>query len=296
MGLNLSCRHSQDNIKTFYINTLLNRGTYGVVHKGDCHRTKDTKKCVKNVLICQDIFYDSVAIKQIFGGSIHYISEVTALYELIKEPHIIHMIGYNEQQYTIVTEYCEGGDLLDWYLDLGRSLTEDEVKIIIKQIIDAIDECHRHNIVHLDIKLENIGLLRKNDIDSIRLLDFNSAKVVDNYDETNDREFKTSPHYTPPELIHKTLVMNKKRIPKANLEYIDYWELGILTYALLTGVYPFDGKTQAIIFCSTLKGTYDWPIDTHISVSCKQFVEKLLVADPVKRLDITHIKHHEWIN
>ena len=75
-----------------------------------------------------------------------------------------------------MTEVCEGGEL--FYLIVEKkTLTEGQTSIIMRQILSAIAYLHHHNICHRDLKPENILLKEKNNIESIKLIDFGIAKV-----------------------------------------------------------------------------------------------------------------------
>ena len=58
-------------------------------------------------------------------------------------------------------EYLEGGELLSLLQKKGK-LTEDEAKLFVRQIVEAINYCHNQNLIHRDLKLENILLEQKN--------------------------------------------------------------------------------------------------------------------------------------
>ena len=60
-------------------------------------------------------------------------------------------------QFVFVMEYLEGGELKEYLNDKGR-LEEEEAQMIFSQIVDAIFYCHRQQIIHRDLKLENILL------------------------------------------------------------------------------------------------------------------------------------------
>jgi serine/threonine protein kinase len=84
--------------------------------------------------------------------------EVSILKKM-NHPSILKIYEFYEcpNCYYIVTELCLGGELLN-YLNSKQKLPEKEVKVILFQILSGIQYCHRKNIVHCDIKLENILL------------------------------------------------------------------------------------------------------------------------------------------
>lgn len=72
-------------------------------------------------------------------------------------------------------EYAGGGDLLQ-YIQRKKVLTEDEARKIFRQIIDAVKACHSKNIVHRDIKLDNI--LISSDHSQVKLCDFGISRMI----------------------------------------------------------------------------------------------------------------------
>lgn len=199
-------------------------------------------------------------------------NEIDILLELQYEWYIIHCWNNIYSNNYVVIEYCKGGDLFE-YITHNR-LTETKVISIMHQLIAAIQSCHRHNIVHGDIKLENIGLLSE-DLSELRLLDFGSSyKIKDINDETPRRfssyRIYSSPHYLPPEIVNNTKVREK------DLLFIDYWELGIVCYTLLMNSFPFPEFNNKPIITE-----FNWP--RPISDKMKKFIQALCEIDPTNR-------------
>lgn len=93
-------------------------------------------------------------------------------------PNIIKLYEVYETDKTIylVTEVCEGGEL--FYLIVEKKfMTESQTAVIMRQIFSAIAYLHEHNVCHRDLKPENILLKEKENIRSIKLIDFGIAKI-----------------------------------------------------------------------------------------------------------------------
>lgn len=300
--------------------SLICTGNYSEVYKCNATIKKTSKNKFNWFLNCitvntsdDEMMNDEVIIKSITNNkpSISKLlnNEILCLLELDVEPHIIHLIHMNNLEHTalynnkfLVMEYCKGGDLFDYYIKQRNDLfSEKEVKIIMYQIIRAVGECHKHNIIHGDIKMENIGLVYPNDIYNLRLLDFGGAIKFNKKVYTNDNNnlhneyvdinnLQYSRHFTPPELITSNSIL----IPVDNLIFIDFWELGILMYLLLTKRYPYEGKTDNDIKKNIKLGRLKWPNtnNTTISTECKKFVESLLVHDPIRRCNLDFLMEH----
>lgn len=101
----------------------------------------------------------------------------------------------------MVMEYLPGGTLNDYIKEKGGKLREEEARSIIQQVIQAIEYCHSKNIVHRDIKLDNILLNEKGDPSKgIKIIDFGiSAKLQLSFEEHKAGTFR----YCPPELLNE---------------------------------------------------------------------------------------------
>ena len=134
-------------------------------------------------------------------------------------------------------EYCPGQDLLTHLMDGERiqRQSEDMAREIMYKLLLALNYCHQNNIVHRDIKLENIMYLRpkvggsmSNDI---KVIDF-GLSTVHNYKKKGSlNSLVGTPYYVAPEVIEG----------KYGLE-CDCWSLGVILYVLITGHLPFYSK------------------------------------------------------
>ena len=91
----------------------------------------------------------------------------------LDHPHIIKLFETFEDTRNIylVMELCEGGELFDKIVSKG-CFNEDQTRIIFKQIVLALNYCHKHNICHRDLKPENFLLLTKDEDSPIKVIDF----------------------------------------------------------------------------------------------------------------------------
>jgi serine/threonine protein kinase len=248
-------------------------------------------------------------------------NEPEMLYYLQNEPEIIKLFGFHidpiKQKCIIVMEWCEGGDLFNYAKSVSNSgISVKEIKYIIKWLINIILKCHKYDICHSDLKLDNIMLSIPNDITSLRLIDFGASKFI--HDNGRDIIYKflsTSIHYTPPEVIDKFhMKLNCKFLDNYNLYgnnlfKIDIWQIGIIAYTLLHGYFPFDSSCldkkernnkifKRIELCKP--PTYTKKIDKYgIKIcdnNCIDFLNKLISFDPKKRIPLTEALEHPWLN
>ena len=127
-------------------------------------------------------------------------------------------------------EYINGGNLSD-NLKQVEKFSEDQAKFIIAQMVIALEHLHSKDVLHRDIKAENV-LMRENGY--IVLADYGLSKMIEDYDTAVT--FCGTKEYMAPEIY--------KRQPQDKA--VDWWAVGILTFELLAGYTPF-GRNEYMI-------------------------------------------------
>ena len=113
--------------------------------------------------------------------------------------------------------------------------TEREVVHIMKQLLNVLEYLHAKNIVHRDLKLENILVRETEEGYKVILIDFGQAKEIK--DSKPMTKVCGSLFYLPPEVMKRSY--NQK---------CDLWSLGVICYSLLTGHFPFDSEEDDEIY------------------------------------------------
>jgi calcium/calmodulin-dependent protein kinase I len=211
--------------------------------------------------------------------------EVT-IYRSLSHPNILQCHDFfttNKHMY-IVLEYLGGGELFDQIVK-HSFYTEGKARDVIKTIIDAISHCHNKNIAHRDLKPENILLQSTDDNAPIKIADFGFASVCDGDSLTDSCG---SAYYVAPEII--------RRVPYG--VQVDMWAIGVISYMLLAGYPPFQHPNQRKLFASIVSGiyTYDDAVWAHVSPRAKNFIDRLLVVDPAKRMTAAQALAHPWVS
>uniref|UniRef100_A0ABI8AQ29 Protein kinase domain-containing protein n=1 Tax=Felis catus TaxID=9685 RepID=A0ABI8AQ29_FELCA len=212
--------------------------------------------------------------------------EVNILRE-IRHPNIItlHDIFENKTDVVLILELVSGGELFD-FLAEKESLTEDEATQFLKQILDGVHYLHSKRIAHFDLKPENIMLLDKNVPNPrIKLIDFGIAHKIE-----AGNEFKNifgTPEFVAPEIVN---------YEPLGLE-ADMWSIGVITYILLSGASPFLGETKQETLTNISAVNYDFDEEyfSNTSELAKDFIRRLLVKDPKRRMTIAQSLEHSWI-
>lgn len=183
----------------------------------------------------------------------------------LEHPNIVNIydVGSEEGMHYIVMEYVEGVTLKTYIEKKGRLTYKEAVSIAI-QVGRGMEAAHAKNIIHRDIKPQNILISTEG---KAKVTDFGIARAVSN--NTISADVMGSVHYASPEQARNGFVDDKS----------DIYSLGIVMYEMVTGRVPFDGETTVSIAIQHLQeempspGTYaaDLPISLEkIILKCTQ--------------------------
>ncbi len=207
--------------------------------------------------------------------------------KLLNHPHIVHLEDYFEDDefIYIIMEYLSGGDLLEY---VGENLLTEKISAkIIKEIARGIKYMNLFGLIHRDLKPENIVFAKKNDITTLKIIDFGLTKTLGN-DEKAKEAIGTITYLAPEVFTHKPY--NHK---------VDIWSIGIILYFLLSGFLPFDDENldQDIIAKKVVFSHQEYPKDVFgdISNSCLRLIDKCLEKNPDKRISINEFLKDEWV-
>lgn len=206
--------------------------------------------------------------------------EVTIM-KMLDHPNIVKLYEVIDSQKTLylVMEYASGGEVFDYLVAHGR-MREKEARAKFRQIVSAVQYCHQKQIIHRDLKAEN--LLLDSEM-NIKIADFGfSNEFVPG--QTLDT-FCGSPPYAAPELF--------KGLRYEGPE-VDIWSLGVILYTLVSGTLPFDGNNLKELRERVLRGKYRIPF--YMSTDCENLLKKFLVLNPLKRASLETIMKDKWMN
>ncbi|KAI7836176.1 hypothetical protein COHA_009943 [Chlorella ohadii] len=228
----------------------------------------------------------------------------------LKHENIVFMKEYFEENNKVylLMEMLEGGELLDAVLEKGH-YSEADARSCFLQIMRAIQYLHSRGIVHRDLKLENLLLVRKKDIGHIKIADFGLARRY--MGASAMTTICGTPQYVAPEII--------KGGPARYGPECDLWSAGVILFILLGGYPPFYDESEPRLFEKIRKGKvckhtttcylfpsgpappapppqFDFNDDVWSVVSgdAKDVIKRLLVVDPAKRMTLQEVFEHPW--
>lgn len=214
-----------------------------------------------------------------------FVSELRNEISILKKldhPHIVRPIETFEHrnQIFIVMELCSGGDLY-----ARDPYTEEEAARIVSSILSAIAYMHSKNVVHRDLKYENILFVNNSPKAEVKLIDFGLSKV-----------YGDNPTLT--EGVGTIYTMAPEVLKGNYTEKADIWSIGVIAYMLLSSQMPFYGRKRRHIVEQILDCQFNfrgrrWK---RISAQAKSFVEDLLIFDPDERCTAQEAQSATWLN
>jgi serine/threonine protein kinase len=161
----------------------------------------------------------------------------------LRSPHIVQILDYGVHAHTpfIVMELLEGESLALRLLRRGQ-LSPVETELVIRHLARAVGRAHEAGITHRDLKPGNVFIVRNDEEEVVKLLDFGIAKAVEGpwnasiASATRTGVFLGTPYYASPEQAEGV----------KSLDYrTDIWSLGVIAFECLIGQLPFMGDTFA---------------------------------------------------
>lgn len=199
-----------------------------------------------------------------------------------------NIVGYGDCymdpiNFYFCTELCKGGELFDKIKEM-KKFNEVQAASYLATIISAIGHCHSLNIVHRDLKPENI-VFRTEAQKELVIIDFGDAKIIK--EDGIYEDFVGTAFYLAPECVRNRTGRELKKS--------DMWTIGVIAYVLLTGRPPFFGRDNREILKKIISAKVSFPKRSHLSTPAKDFILKLIMKDPKRRISAQKALQHKWL-
>ncbi|KAI5105743.1 myosin light chain kinase, smooth muscle isoform X2 [Silurus meridionalis] len=230
--------------------------------------------------VCAGKFYRAIASKDKDAAR----EEIMLMKEL-HHPKLVQCLGAfdTRSEIALIMEYIAGGELFERIVDDNFEHTEPNSMQYMRQILEGVLYLHRQNIVHLDLKPENIVCLNSTGT-LIKIIDLGLARKLEPGKPI--RVMHGTPEFVAPEVV--------------SYEYVDLstdmWSIGVICYILLSGESPFQGSSDAETLALVTGATWEFdPEFDDITEEAKDFICKLLKKEKRERMSCEQALAHPWM-
>lgn len=256
--MDISKRFKSYNLKVL---KTIGKGTYGDVYL--CEHESDTSLTIVKDIELNVKCHDH---KQDISNEVHILSK-------LNHSNIVKFYAcYYVDNYAMISmEYATSGNLAEYmYQRCPKLLQQQEILYYFSQVLLGVDYIHNKNIIHRDLKAENILLTGKRGL-LVKIGDFGISKMLASAKKT--ATVIGTPYYLAPELCEGKPYDNKS----------DIWALGCLLYEMCTHKRAFEAETLVGLVKVIMNGSVH-PIDLKIyDRSMQDLVDSMLSILPDKR-------------
>jgi aurora kinase A len=251
-------------MEDFDVQNLLGQGGFGHVKLAQEKKTK---------------FF--LALKTISMKNRRFIEREIANQQQLRHKNVLRLYSsfQLESEAVLMLEYCKRGSLQN-VLDEWGTLSLEDAKRILLQIVDALSYCHSKGLIHRDIKPENILL---GDDGNVKLADF-GLSICEKSDRPKLHSQDTGTiYYMAPEMIGN----------KPYNKTVDIWSLGNVLYELLVGRPPFYEKNKSKMLTRIKNRDVKFP--SVVKADAQDLILKFLAVKPEHRITLEEVKNHSWL-
>lgn len=261
---------SKKQVAAYILERRIGKGSYATVWKG---RVEGTDEAVAVKVISRQTVTETAQLRQ----------EVEVL-RRISHANIVRFrdLKKSAAHFYLVLEYCAGGDLSQFLREHGR-VAEEKARRFLTQIAAGLCMLHRENVLHRDLKPQNILLSDNSDDPALKIADFGFARALQPQDMA--ATVCGSPLYMAPEILR-----HEPYDAKADL-----WSVGAILFELLLGRTPFSGANPMQLLANIEKTDRVSFDGVQVSSEGQDFLWALLMRSPGQRLSSVEFARHSYV-
>lgn len=259
----------------------LGSGSFGVVNKGRDVRARGVSLATW------------VAIKTIPKKKIKDPNKIKAEFNVLRQLDHAHICKAYEcyedrRNIYLVMDICTGGTLLET-LCKQHKFSEKDVSNVMRQMLSALAYLHQSSFIFRDLKTENVMFaapVKQGEVGNVKLIDFGLCCPFEK--GTRLAKAAGTPYSVAPELVTAPVQYDQK---------CDAWSAGVVMYIMLSGQYPFRGKTKDELLHAIRREPVSFKDKRwkRISKEAKTLMAQLLRKKPETRFDIMEALDHDWV-
>ena len=261
----------------FHLANVLGKGAFGMVY-GGVHRPSGASYAIKLQK------YDTEKGREIVNREIHFLDKVR------NEANIVRKRCVSKQKYgstlfaIIVMDYMAGGDLFSYAFESNRGqMPEGQIRSLLKNLADGLEQLYNKNIIHDDLKPENMLLTSTEDNAVLKLADLGGAFTLEH--DAMFKKFGGTPLYMSPERL----------LDEPHGYTSELWSVGIILHMLVVQAHPFDEpdnpRALPLEYAESLKQTFNldalWAMPhEEVSLEMKTLIRDLLQFNEAERMSM----------
>ncbi|CAM9753486.1 unnamed protein product [Scytosiphon promiscuus] len=231
------------------------------------------------------------------NGNEHGLKEEVRILRLLTHPSVVtvrEVFSDSPDYFYVVLERLTGGPVFD-HIIKKTCFRENDARDLCRVLVNCVQHCHDMGVVHRDLRPEHLLLTSRDDNATIKLTGFDFARSLPRDDHGGKRgkrgplvsESYVTAEYAAPEVL--------RFVPHGTA--VDMWSMGVIFYTLLGGYHPFHDERQPRLFRRIRDGSFVFHDELWDSTSdqAKDFVRRLLVVDPRKRMTAKQALEHPWM-
>eukprot|EP01084_Bolivina_argentea_P099174 178277_1 len=281
--------------KKYIFSEELEEGATGRVVKGTEKNNKNNNVAIKIMPKSSD--HGNETAESLFKNEIDILTR-------IKHKNVVQLIdiGQDDKNYYVILELGKGGDLVEYIFDDNIIINEIEAANWTRTMLETLEYLHSKNIVHCDLKPENIVFKDIKGCKDIIFIDFGLAKIVN--DNTIYNDLCANKYYTAPEIAEHYLNLSENKNICIELsgkvwKMCDIWAVGVIAYIMVLKTLPFFSRTDRGTFERIVNDKLVLPSLNDrqylISNGFRDFITKILDKNPYRRLKVDEALRHPWI-